>query len=78
MEESDARNFYQEYSSETWFEDACTSMAERGETTAISMSRVKGVASLQALAGPADPKDVRNLRVVCVTVYLLFFLWYIV
>ncbi|CAB1112844.1 unnamed protein product [Ectocarpus sp. CCAP 1310/34] len=60
MEDSEARSFYQEYSSETWFKDACTSMAGRGETTAICVSRVKGVASLQALAGPADPKEAKE------------------
>ncbi|CAN0177157.1 unnamed protein product [Ectocarpus sp. 6 AP-2014] len=60
MEESEARSFYQEYSSETWFKDACTSMAERGETTAICISGVKGVASLQALAGPGDPKEAKE------------------
>lgn len=63
MGESEARSFYQEFSSETWFKEACTSMAERGETTAICMTGVKGVASLQALAGPTDPKEVSNCNV---------------
>ncbi|CAM9826578.1 unnamed protein product, partial [Ectocarpus fasciculatus] len=36
-------------------------MAGRGETAAIFVSGVKGVASLQALAGPSDPKEAKEL-----------------
>ncbi|CAM9759516.1 unnamed protein product, partial [Pylaiella littoralis] len=35
-------------------------MAERGETTALCMSRIKGVASWQSLAGPTDPKEAKE------------------
>ncbi len=57
MEEAEARNFFQQESTEPWFEELCTSMAA-GETTALCVSRAKGVASLQSLVGPADPKEV--------------------
>lgn len=58
MDEPEARIFFDEHSGEPWFQDLCTSMAERGETTVLCVSRVKGVASLQSLAGPNDPNEV--------------------
>lgn len=59
MDEAEARSFFHEHSHESWFQELCSSMAERGETTALMVSKNKAVASLQSLVGPADPKEVR-------------------
>lgn len=58
MSEVEAREFFGEHSSEAWFQELCSSMVEAGETTALCVSKSKGVASLQSLAGPPDPKKV--------------------
>lgn len=60
MEKAEALSFFGEHSAEPWFQELCDSMAERGETTALCVSKSKGVASLQSLVGPADPKEVRG------------------
>lgn len=77
MEEPEARSFFQEYSGEAWFEGLCTSMAERGETTALCVSRMKGVASWQSLAGPTDPKEVRYCCTLGDERFLLVFFFHI-
>ena len=59
MEEAEARAFFRHQSTEPWFEELCTSMAALGETTALCVSRTRGIASLHSLVGPADPKEVR-------------------
>lgn len=54
MAEPEARSFFQQHSSESWFQELCSSMAERGETTALCICKSQGVASLQSLVGPAN------------------------
>lgn len=65
MAEAEAGSFFHQHSSESWFQELCCSMAERGETTALCVSKSKGVASLLSLVGPADPKEVRVACVPC-------------
>ncbi|CAM9840766.1 unnamed protein product, partial [Hapterophycus canaliculatus] len=59
VDKAEARAFYQEHADEMWFEEMCFSMAERGETTALRLSRVKAVAAWKALAGPTDPEEAK-------------------
>lgn len=73
MGEAEARRFFHEHSAESWFQELCNSMAERGETTALCVSKSKGVASLQSLVGPADPKEVRSLPACCARYNLMVF-----
>lgn len=55
-------------------------MAARGETSALCVSKSKGVAALQSLVGPADPKEVRVTSPECCARTNLFmkFRWFVV